>query len=490
MNTKAQSLYTAGQVRELDRLVIEEEGIPGFTLMQRAGQRCFDELTLNWSEASRLMVCCGPGNNGGDGYVIATLALRAGLDVHLIQMGNPDQVRGEAALARQAFIAAGGVERGWEKRLPECDVIVDALLGTGLQRPVEGHYLACIHAINHQATPVLSVDIPSGIHADTGSPMGGAIKADIVVSFVGRKRGLYTGRSLDYRERMVFDDLGIPVSVYQKLVPSARLIDRRVHAEDLPKRRLNAHKGLFGHVLIVGGGSGMPGAAMMAGTAALRVGAGRVTIATHPGHAALIPMYQPELMCRGIEVGKDLLPLLENVSCVVLGPGLGQSEWAKGLFDRVIDQAVPMVLDADALNLLAQNPRQGSDWVLTPHPAEAARLLGVSSHDIQRDRFSSAMKLHERHQAVTVLKGAGTLIASEAGLSLCAAGNPGMATAGMGDLLAGMIGGLIAQKMDLAPAAERGVCIHAWAGDQVAKAGERGLLATDLLGFIRQGVNS
>lgn len=489
MNMKAQSLYTADQVRELDRLAIEEEGIPGYTLMQRAGQSCFDELTLAWPDASRLTVCCGSGNNGGDGYVIATLALRAGLDVHLIQIGNPEHIRGDAALARQAYIDAGGIEHGWDRRLPASDVIVDAMLGTGLQRPVEGHYLACIHAINHQTMPVLSVDIPSGIHADTGSPMGGAIRADIVVSFVGRKRGLYTGRSLDYRGRMVFDDLGIPLSVYQKLIPSARLIDHRVHAEALPKRRLNAHKGLFGHVLIIGGGPGMPGAAMMAGTAALRAGAGRVTIATHPEHASLMPMYQPELMCRGIETGEDVLPLLGQASCVVLGPGLGKSEWAKALFNQVIDQAVPMVLDADALNLLAQNPRQGSDWVLTPHPAEAARLLGVSSHDIQRDRFSSAVRLHERYQAVTVLKGAGTLVASEDGLSLCAAGNPGMATAGMGDILAGMIGGLIAQKMDLIPAAERGTCIHAWAGDQAAQTGERGLLATDLLDFIRQGVN-
>lgn len=489
MNIKAESLYTANQVRELDRLAIEEEGMPGFTLMQRAGQRCFNELTLAWPEASRLTVCCGPGNNGGDGYVIATLALGSGLEVHLIQMGVPDQISGDAALARQAFIEIGGVEHGWEKRLPECDVIVDALLGTGLQRPVEGHYLACIHAINHRAIPVVSVDIPSGIHADTGSPMGGAVKADIVVSFVGRKQGLYTGRSLDYRGRIIFDDLGIPLSVYQKLMSSVRLIDHQVHAEGLPKRRLNAHKGLFGHVLIIGGGPGMPGAAMMAGTAALRAGAGRVTIATHPDHAALIPMHQPELMCRGIEAGEDLLPLLKQASCVVLGPGLGQSEWASDLFGQVIDQEVPMVLDADALNLLAQNPKQGRDWVLTPHPAEAARLLGVSSHDIQRDRFSSAMKLHERFQAITVLKGAGSLVASETGLSLCSAGNPGMSTAGMGDILAGIIAGLIAQKMELAPAAEHGVCIHAWSGDQAAMAGERGLLATDLLDFIRQGVN-
>ena len=474
----------------MDRLAIEEQGIQGFTLMQRAGARCFNEFTRAWPEASRILVCCGPGNNGGDGYIVATLALQAGLEVHLVQMGDAERIQGDAALARQAFIDAGGVEGAWQKSLPDADVLVDALLGTGLQRPVEGHYLACIRAMNHHGAPILSVDIPSGIHADTGSPLGGAVKADIVVTFIGAKQGLYTGRSLDYRKKIVFDDLGVPNAIYRSVEPSARLL---LHEPDqllLPARPLNAHKGLFGHVLIIGGGPGMPGAAIMAGLAALRAGAGKVTVATRPEHAVLIPVHQPELMCRAIEGQDDLLPLLEQTSCIVLGPGLGQSEWARELFQAVIGQDLPMVLDADALNLLATTSAQGGDWVITPHPAEAARLLGVSSHDIQRDRFSRARQLHERYQAVTVLKGAGSLIASEEGLSLCSAGNPGMSTAGMGDILAGLIGGLIAQKMDLVAAAEQGVCIHAHAGDMAAAEGERGMIATDLLGFIRRGVNT
>jgi ADP-dependent NAD(P)H-hydrate dehydratase / NAD(P)H-hydrate epimerase len=490
MKSKLQSLYTAAQVRELDRLAIEEEGIPGLTLMQRAGARCFNELTRAWPEASRLIICCGPGNNGGDGYVVATLALHAGLEVHLIQMGDPERIQGDAALARQAFIEAGGVEEAWQKSLPDADVLVDALLGTGLQRPVEGHYLACIRAMNHHAAPILSVDIPSGIHADTGSPMGGAVKADIVVTFIGAKQGLYTGRSLDYRKEIIFDDLGVPDTIYRGVEPSVRLLLAEADQPLLPARPLNAHKGLFGHVLIIGGGPGMPGAAIMAGLAALRAGAGRVTVATRPEHAVLIPMSQPELMCRAVNDAEELLPLFEQTSCIVLGPGLGQSDWARELFETVIGLAIPMVLDADALNLLATTSAQGGDWVITPHPAEAARLLGVSSHDIQRDRFSSSRQLHERYQAVTVLKGAGSLIASEEGVSLCTAGNPGMSTAGMGDILAGLIGGLIAQKMDLVSAAEQGVCIHARAGDMAAAEGERGMIATDLLEFIRRGVNS
>lgn len=490
MKSKSQSLYTAAQVRELDRMAIEEEGIPGFTLMQRAGARCFSELTRAWPEASRLTVCCGPGNNGGDGYVIATLALKSGFEVHLIQMGEPEHIHGDAARARQAFLAAGGLEQGWKKSLPDADVLVDALLGTGLRRPVEGHYLACIRAMNHHGAPVLSVDIPSGIHADTGSPMGGAVKADIVVTFIGAKQGLYTGRSLDYRKEIFFDDLGVPDAIYRRVKPSVRLLLPEPDQSLLPPRPLNAHKGLFGHVLIIGGGPGMPGAAIMAGLAALRAGAGRVTVATRPEHAALIPMHQPELMCRAIDDAAEVQPLLKQASCIVLGPGLGQSPWASRLFETVIGQPVPMVLDADALNLLAGTPAQGGEWVITPHPAEAARLLGVSSHDIQRDRFSSARRLQERYRAVTVLKGAGSLIASEQGVSLCPAGNPGMATAGMGDILAGLIGGLIAQKMDPVDAAEQGVCVHARAGDQAAGEGERGMIATDLLDFIRRGVNS
>jgi ADP-dependent NAD(P)H-hydrate dehydratase / NAD(P)H-hydrate epimerase len=489
MKSKLQSLYTAAQVRELDRLAIEEEGMPGFTLMQRAGARCFNELTRAWPEASRLTICCGPGNNGGDGYVVAALALQAGLEVHLIQMGDAERIQGDAALARQAFIDAGGIEEAWGKFLPDADVLVDALLGTGLQRPVEGYYLACIRAMNHHGAPILSVDIPSGIHADTGSPMGGAVKADIVVTFIGAKQGLYTGRSLDYRKEIFFDDLGVPDAIYRSVEPSVRLLLAEPGQQLLPARPLNAHKGLFGHVLIIGGGSGMPGAAIMAGLAALRAGAGRVTVATRPEHAVLIPMHQPELMCRAVDDAAELLPLLEQASCIVLGPGLGQSDWARTLFETVIGLDIPMVLDADALNLLATTSLQGGDWVITPHPAEAARLLGVSSHDIQRDRFFRARQLHERYQAVTVLKGAGSLIASEEGLSLCPAGNPGMSTAGMGDILAGLIGGLVAQKMDLVSAAEQGVCIHARAGDMAAVEGERGMIATDLLAYIRRGVN-
>ena len=479
-------LYTAAQVRQLDRYAIEQEGIPGYELMQRAGNRAFNELLAAWPGAEKILVCCGPGNNGGDGYVVARLALKACLQVQLIQLGDSGRIKGEAAKARKDFLDAGGEELAWKGALPEADVIVDALLGTGIEREVEGDYLACIQAINSHDATVVSLDIPSGLNANTGAPMGEAVSAELTVSFVGQKQGLHTGIALDYRGRLSFYDLGVPPSAFASVNCQVSLSPTDIRFEPRP---LNSHKGMFGHVVIVGGGQGMPGAAIMAGKAALRAGAGRVSVLTTSGHAALIPMHCPELMAHGVEQATDARPLLEQASCLVIGPGLGLGDWARRLFDVALEYPVPTVMDADALTLLAASSRKGGQWIITPHPGEAGRLLNKDSRAIQADRFAAAASLLERFNATVVLKGAGTLVVSAEAVEVCPAGNPGMATAGMGDILSGVIGALMGQGLSLAEAASHGVCIHASAGDRAALQGERGLMATDLLEYIRGAMN-
>ena len=488
MSDISDRLYTAEQVRYLDQCAIHDAKIPGFDLMRRAGRRVFSESIQRWPETASLTVFCGPGNNGGDGYIVAALAMEAGLRVQLVQLGDPDRVSGDAALARSAFLDAGGAEIPLNDLLPETDLIIDALLGTGLERPLGDNYLEVVQWINGQSCPVVSVDIPTGINADTGAVMGGAVQADLTITFVGRKQGMYTADAVDLCGELIFDDLGIPGDVYAK-TPSSSLLMSRVNTRLMVSRKRNAHKGHYGHVLVLGGSSGMPGAVIMAGLAALRTGAGRVTIATHLEHASQIPLVHPELMCRAVSGPTDLHDLFEAADCMVFGPGLGTDSWATMLFNEMLTLQCPVVIDADGLNLLSRSGHGRGQWILTPHPAEAARLLGVTTTEVQADRFTAVSTISSRYQSVTVLKGAGSLVHLPDMTWLCPHGNPGMATAGMGDILAGVIGGLLAQGLSREEAASLGVFIHATAGDRAAEQGERGLMATDLLDYIRAGVN-
>jgi NAD(P)H-hydrate epimerase len=258
----------------------------------------------------------------------------------------------------------------------------------------------------------------------------------------------------------------------------------------LAPRPRDAHKGLFGHVLVIGGDYGLAGAIRLAGEAALRVGAGLVSIATRPEHVAAIVSGRPEIMAHGIKKTSELKPLLAKATVIILGPGLGQSPWSQQLLKQALAAPQPKVIDADALNLLALQPKQSANWVLTPHPGEAARLLNSSTAFIQADRTTAAKQLQQKYQGVIVLKGAGSLVCTATTLSLCQAGNPGMASGGMGDVLSGVIGGLIAQQFNLRHAAELGVCLHAGAGDlAAAQAGERGLIASDLMLYLHKLIN-
>ncbi|VAX09342.1 NAD(P)H-hydrate epimerase / ADP-dependent (S)-NAD(P)H-hydrate dehydratase [hydrothermal vent metagenome] len=486
------NLYLASQVRELDRIAIEDQGIPGLTLMELAGTGAFKLLCDLWPDAQAITVVCGIGNNGGDGFVVARLALQAGKDVRVLQLGSSGRVKGDALANHNAFIALGGEVRPFTDIPSSTDVIVDGIFGTGLEREVAGEWQQAIAAINRFPAPVLALDIPSGLHSDTGRILGAAIEADATISFIGLKQGVFTGSGPDCCGRIWFDNLAVPNSIYEVEQPTARRVEWDLLAGLLGCRPRTAHKGDFGHVLVIGGDHGFSGAVCMAGAAALLTGAGLVTVATRPEHAALLSTVRPELMSHGVLNGVQLAPLIEQATVIAIGPGLGQSAWGMAMLACVLEAGVPLVVDADALNLLASDPAKRNDWILTPHPGEAARLLGMATPDIQLDRFQAAHELQKRYGGVAVLKGAGTLIQTDDGkpVDVCTAGNPGMASGGMGDVLTGIIAGMVAQGLDLGDAATAGVCLHAAAGDRAARVGERGLLASDLLPELRLLLNA
>jgi len=485
------ALYRAEQVREFDRIAIQEFAIAGSELMERAGASAWRLLRERWPEAREIAVVCGGGNNGGDGYVVARLAREQGLRVHLLQLGDPAKLRGDALAKAEAWREAGGEVEPFEGLPVRIDLLVDAILGTGLERPVTGDWARAIEAMNRHQAPCLAIDIPSGLHADTGRILGHAIQAAATISFIGLKQGMFTGQGPDCCGQIRFDALGIPARVYAHQILAVRRIDWGQQARRLVPRRRSAHKGDFGHLLVIGGDQGYSGAARLAAEAAARTGAGLVSLATHPSHAAWLNLGRPELMCRGVAEPQGLAPLLDRASAIAIGPGLGRGPWGRGMLQAALDAGLPLVVDADALNLLSERPEWRDRWVFTPHPGEAARLLDCTVAEIEADRFSAVARLQARYGGVVVLKGAGSLIAqgSSRPTALCSDGNPGMATGGSGDLLTGIIGGLLAQGHDLEEAAELGVCLHAAAGDRAARQGERGLLAGDLLDELRPLLN-
>ena len=481
-------LYQNCQIRDLERLAIKA-GIDDNELMLRAGRAAFYALITRWPEIKAITVCCGKGNNGGDGFVIAQLAHEYGLKVTAYMVGEAIQLRGPAARAAKACKVP--IQSFPEVLHFEGDLIVDALIGSGLFGEVKSPYAEIIGTINKAYQPKLAIDVPSGVNVDTGEVQGCAVKADLTITFIGFKRGLYTNRAPAYCGELLLNDLNFADSLFSQVQPKTHLLEWQHLHSLLPRRERDSHKGTYGHVLIVGGDYGMGGAVRMAAEAAARVGAGLVTVATRPEHVPVVSGSRPELMCHQVAEAKDLESLISRAIVVVVGPGLGRSEWAKSLFNKLLETKLPKVLDADSLALLAEHPMQRDDWILTPHPGEASRLLEVSCQDVQRDRFEAVAVLQKRYHGVIALKGVGTLIKGDSEIiRVCPAGNPGMASGGMGDILSGVIGGLLAQRLSLSKATELGVFLHSLAADYAAEeGGERGLLASDLLPHLRLLVN-
>jgi ADP-dependent NAD(P)H-hydrate dehydratase / NAD(P)H-hydrate epimerase len=487
------AIYSAAQVRALDAWEIEKRRVPGFTLMTRAAEGALKVLRARWPLAKRVAVVCGAGNNGGDGYVLARLARAAGLDALVLAAAPPDKLGGDARRAQEEWLATGGSAHPFvADALSGCDVIVDGLLGIGLTGAPRPETLAVIRAINAAKRPVLALDIPSGVNADSGAVHEAAVRAEITVTFVALKSGLFLGAGAEHAGVVLLEDLGVVAPVQPQFAPLLRRIDESELAASLPRRARESHKGSNGRVLVVGGGPGMPGALRLAGEAALRVGAGLVTVAGASENLVAVTATRPELIYLPIPMHPNMDEAMRAADVLAIGPGLGTSDWAQRLWSSALAAGVPAVADADALNLLARSPgKLPPHWVITPHPGEAARLLGTDVPTVQADRLGAARELHARFGAVVVLKGAGTLVASgaSADIAICERGNPGMATAGMGDVLTGVIAGLRAQCGDSARAARVGVLVHALAGDSAAQGGQRGLIASDVIGELRGWVN-
>lgn len=487
MPTDATALYTAAQARAIDAYAIDKLGIPGFTLMERAAAGALQVLRRHWPQAQRIVVLCGPGNNGGDGLLLAAQARAQGIHAEVVAL--TDDWQGDAALAHAAFAERSGtLHRATNlTRLPPADVYVDAMFGSGLNRAIEGVATNLIKQVNASAVPVLALDLPSGLSADSGRVRGPAIRADATATFVAWKRGLFTAQAGDCCGDLSLHELGVPPDAYAQQTADARLLQ----VAALPPRRNDSNKGMYGHVLAIGGDRGMAGAVRLCAESALRCGAGLVSVATRAEHISAINASRPEVMAHAVEDVAALQPMLQRASVLALGPGLGQGDWGKALWRAALDSGKPVVIDADALNLLAAQPRAlPTRAVLTPHPGEAARLLHSDIAGVQDDRFAAVRALAANYQAVAVLKGSGSLVANPEGeVAVCPWGNPGMASGGMGDVLTGVIAALLAQGLSPWQAASFGVGLHARAGDMAACGGQRGLLASDLFGPLRHILN-
>ena len=489
------NLYRAADVRELDRTAIEVAGIPGIELMERAGREAFGVLRDRWPAARHVAIVAGPGNNGGDGYVVARLAAERGLDVSLVLIGDAGRIAGDALTAYRRMRDAAP-DLAPAVGLPgSADVVVDALFGTGLGRDVAGPPAEAIRAMNASRSPVLAIDVPSGIHSDTGRVLGCAVRCDATVSFIGLKQGLFTREGRGFSGEVVYRDLGVPPEVFERVRASAR----RMAFEDcsglLGPRPRDSHKGRFGHVLVVGGDRGFAGAVRLAGEAAVRTGAGLVSVASRREHVGALVSSRPELMVHGIESADALDPLIRRASVIAIGPGLGQDAWGMALLEAAASADRALVVDADAINLLARGvvawPGAPTHPVVyTPHPGEAGRVLGEPASAVETDRFESVRALVSMHGGTWLLKGPGTIVAEpESVPRVCQGGNPGMAGGGMGDVLTGVIAALLAQGCSALDAASAGACLHAAAGDVASLDGERGMLAGDVIAELRPLVN-
>jgi len=483
--------YTAKQVKEGEILAAGQAGISLYHLMQRAGTAVFEILRQYYPVPKHVLVCCGGGNNGGDGYVLATLLLQAGIKLTVWSTHQPNQLVGDAYQAYLDYVAAGGTIQAAQDTIEaDVDVIIDALLGTGLKGAVKQATAALISLINLHDAQVIAVDTPSGLCADTGAVLGVCVAANHTVSFIGIKQGLVTASARDYIGKLHFHGLGVEAEFKHLQQAKVFSISESILTRAVIARKHTANKGHHGKALLVGGDMGMGGAIILSSMACARSGAGLTAVLTHQANYAALLSHCAEVMCKDWIGSEDVESRITWASAIALGPGLGVNTPAKSLFEAICASNKPKVFDADGLNLLAKAPNYDTNRIITPHPGEAARLLQCSVTEIERDRFAAVRELQQRFGGVTILKGAGTLVCDGKQVYVCLAGNSGMASGGMGDVLTGVIVSLLAQGYALLDAAVIGVQLHSQAADEAVKvSGKVGLLASDLMPFIRQEIN-
>ncbi len=490
--TMSDRFYSMNQVRQGESFAASAKGLEMYSLMERAGQAVFAIGMAQYPSSEHWLVCCGSGNNGGDGYIVASLAKSVGMFVTVWQLGDPEKLTGDARTAYLHWLHHGGqIFDAENEQVPETvDVIIDAVLGTGLNGPVRLNVQAVIEKLNAFPAPIVAVDIPSGLCGDTGRALGHAIRAEHTMSFIGLKQGLVTGEARDYVGELHFAGLGVEDVFDHQNQPTAWAICCGTLDSVLLPRLSNTHKGSFGKALLVGGNDGMGGALILCAQATAKCGAGMVATLCHQHNVAPLLISIPEVMSSDWNELSDIESRLAWCDVLALGPGLGRNSTALAIYHMVAGSDLYKVFDADALHLLALHPNLDQRRVITPHSAEAAKLLDTTVEAIEADRFSSVKQLQAKFGGIAVLKGPGTLVCDGEKTWVCLAGNPGMASAGMGDVLTGVIVSLLAQGLSLSDAARFGVLIHSKAGDKEANIrGQRGLLASDVIEQLRQLVN-
>lgn len=487
------ALHDIAALRTLEARAADLFGGDAFESMRRAGRAAWRCALRNWPQAQRLVVVCGPGNNGGDGYVLARHALDGGRDARVVHLPGHAPRSQQARRACEEFRARGGRIVEFSGELAPAELLVDALFGIGLADAPDPAAKALIDAMNAHRAPRLALDVPSGVDASRGRVPGAAVRAARTLEFIAPKTGLRTGAALDHVGELELADLDLPRDMFDGVMPQAELLGTEQLRAWLRPRLRDVNKGTFGRVLCIGGDLGGGGAIALCGDAALRSGAGLVETLTREVHVAGLLARRPEVMARAVERAEDLAVPLAQASVVAIGPGLGQASWGRVLLKAALGAGKPAVIDADALNLLAARDSDAAlaGSILTPHPGEAARLLSITTAEVQADRLLAARILAVNFDAVVVLKGAGTIVAAPGRTPrIIGAGNPGMAVGGMGDLLTGVIASLHAQGLNAFDAAACGALLHACAGDAAAHAGgERGMLPSDLLPHLRRFAN-
>ena len=483
------SIYTTGNALQIDRAEYERLHPTYPVLMERAGIALRNCILRHFSHAETIAIFAGPGNNGGDAYLLAKLLRQANKSVAMYCDVDASDLPRDAQWARDEYLSSGGEVLAFNEFVPQLkfQLLVDGLFGSGLNRDLSPSFINLIALMNAHPAPVLSIDLPSGLNGDTGQSMGSNIRATRTLALITDKQCVFFPSAINDLGVRDFDSLGVNVSMYPQFTPIAAVLDLSQELKRLPQLAMGQHKGDRGLVVVVGGDPSMPGAAFMAAQAALYAGSGKVVLTGVPDQFKAFASQVPELMYVDVANKSKLGELLRMADAIVIGPGLGDSDQAHELLQLVKKQAAPAVYDADALNLISHHlDKLRSADVITPHPGEAKRLLHREAKLVSENRFEAVRRLNAIYKSCCILKGAGSLVCDGDEVSVCPYGNPSMSVPGMGDILAGVVGAFLARGLPSQDAARLATVVHSHAGDLCAQHGESGIVATDMLLKIRE----